>query len=209
MKKFIILPLAIFIAACAADWTGKNFDQFVIEYGTPVSQFQMQSGDTAYSFKRPCPYTPGQEEILVVVSPENIIKGTTTQSRCPSATEHKDYNEYTAPAVQAPVVQTETQAERQKREAKARYDQLYSEYSKANAAYNNLWKEYYAKSNNFVSTIGNMTPVQRDKSSAELDAQKKELDSLLSRQSEMSKEMFSISKKYPDIYRALPQGEFF
>jgi len=207
MKKFIILPLMVFITACATtpfnNWIGKDFDQFVIKYGTPVSQFKMQNGDMAYSFKRPCPYTPGQEEILVVVSGENIIKGATLQTRCPSSSEHQSYNTYTAPSAQN--IQAETQAERQRKDAEARYNQLYSEYSKTNAAYKNLTKEYTANVNNFTSNIGKMTAAQRDKQKAEIDAQYKELGSLSSRLKEMNEEMSAVTKEYPDLWRALPQ----
>ena len=107
MKKSIFLILGICgLTACAgfqtqrpqqSDWSGQNFDHFVVTYGIPTSQHTLQNGNIAYSFVKQCPYTNGQDEIVVVVNQENIINGVSRVGSCPSATQEKQHNEYVDP----------------------------------------------------------------------------------------------------------------
>ncbi len=60
MKASILLLslLSMSFSACVSQqrvqdrlneaWTGKNFDEFVLTYGTPKDKFALNSGDTAY-----------------------------------------------------------------------------------------------------------------------------------------------------------------
>lgn len=95
MKNHLLLFISVFgLAACATmqpqpqfDWTGQNFDNYILKYGVPTTQVALQSGNTAYSFIKQCSYSPGIEETTVMVNPENMIIGITQNNRCPSAYE--------------------------------------------------------------------------------------------------------------------------
>jgi len=104
MKKFfLLLPCVLILSACATFGTYEpisyNFDDFVIQYGVPTSQYTLQNGDVAYSFVKQCAYTQAQEEILVVVDEDNMVNKVSHITRCPSASEEKRHNQYVAPKV--------------------------------------------------------------------------------------------------------------
>ena len=100
MKKHLFLFVSIFgLAACATvqqqvDWTGQNFDDFIVKYGVPTSQHTLQNGNIAYSFVKPCAMVQAQQEMLVVVDRNNTISSVSRVSSCPSASDVKQYNEY-------------------------------------------------------------------------------------------------------------------
>ena len=102
MRKMILLVLgSCSLMACASiqqqpaiDWTGRNFDEYVLRYGVPTTQVSLQSGKTAYSFIKQCSYSPGQEETTVMVNQENIITGTSRKGSCPTAYEVRQEQQY-------------------------------------------------------------------------------------------------------------------
>lgn len=101
MKKNIFLFLGIIsLTACATfqqqafDWRGQNFDNLVVKYGVPTSQYTLQDESVAYSFVKPCQYTQGQEEVVVVVNTDNTIYDISNVSRCSSPTTEIYYTEY-------------------------------------------------------------------------------------------------------------------
>lgn len=104
MKKIIFLFLGIIsLTACATfqqqafDWRGQNFDDLVVKYGVPTSQYTLQNESVAYSFVKPCQYTQGQEEVVVVVNTDNTIYDISNVSRCSSPTTEIYYTEYVSP----------------------------------------------------------------------------------------------------------------
>ncbi len=104
MKKIIFLFLGIIsLTACATfqqqafDWRGQNFDDLVVKYGVPNSQYTLQNESVAYSFVKPCQYTQGQEEVVVVVNTDNTIYDISNVSRCSSPTTEIYYTEYISP----------------------------------------------------------------------------------------------------------------
>lgn len=104
MKKHIFLFLGIIsLTACATfqqqafDWRGQNFDDLVVKYGVPTSQYTLQNESVAYSFVKPCQYTQGQEEVVVVVNTDNTIYDISNVSRCSSPTTEIYYTEYVSP----------------------------------------------------------------------------------------------------------------
>ena len=92
MKKNIFLLLSITsLTACATfqqqpafDWHGQNFDSYVLQYGVPSSRYTLQDGNNVFSFKRNCPQTNTQEEILFTVNTENTIQEIYLTSTCPT-----------------------------------------------------------------------------------------------------------------------------
>ena len=99
MKKFfLLLPCVLILSACATFGTYEpvsyNFDDFVIQYGVPTSQYTLQNGDIAYSFVKQCVYTQAQEEVLVVVGGDNMVNKVSYITRCPSPREEKKHNQY-------------------------------------------------------------------------------------------------------------------
>ena len=91
MKKHIFLLLGVFsLGACASFqqqkvvWTGQNFDNYIVSYGIPSSQYTLQNGNTVFSFKKNCAQTNAQEEILITVDTENIIQQTSILASCPT-----------------------------------------------------------------------------------------------------------------------------
>ena len=104
MKKFfLILPCVLILSACATFGTyepiGYNFDDIVIQYGVPASQYMLQNGDVAYSFVKQCAYTNAREEMLVVVGEDNVVNKVSHITRCPSPSEEKRHNQYVTPQV--------------------------------------------------------------------------------------------------------------
>lgn len=104
MKKIIFLFLGIIsLTACATfqqqafDWRGQNFDDLVVKYGVPTSNYTLQNESVAYSFIKPCQYTQGQEEVVVVVNTDNTIYDISNVSRCSSPTTEIYYTEYISP----------------------------------------------------------------------------------------------------------------
>lgn len=104
MKKIIFLFLGIIsLTACATfqqqafNWRGQNFDDLVVKYGVPTSQYTLQNESVAYSFVKPCQYTQGQEEVVVVVNTDNTIYDISNVSRCSSPTTEIYYTEYVSP----------------------------------------------------------------------------------------------------------------
>lgn len=101
MKKHIFLFLGIIsLTACATfeqqafNWRGQNFDNLVVKYGVPTSQYTLQDESVAYSFVKPCQYTQGQEEVVVVVNTDNTIYDISNVSRCSSPSTEIYYTEY-------------------------------------------------------------------------------------------------------------------
>lgn len=101
MKKHIFLFLGIIsLTACATfeqqafNWRGQNFDELVVKYGVPTSQYTLQNEDIAYSFVKPCQYTQGQEEVVVVVNTDNTIYDISNVSRCSSPSTEIYYTQY-------------------------------------------------------------------------------------------------------------------
>ena len=91
MKKNIFLLLSITsLTACATfqqqqafDWRGQNFDNYVLTYGVPTSQYTLQNGDNVYSFKTNCPDTNAQEELLITINTDNVIENVSLTAACP------------------------------------------------------------------------------------------------------------------------------
>ena len=105
MKKLSFLFLGIIsLTACATfqqqafDWRGQNFDNLVVKYGVPTSQYTLQDESVAYSFIKPCQYTQGQEEVVVVVNTDNTIYDISNVSRCPAPPQEIHYDYYVATA---------------------------------------------------------------------------------------------------------------
>lgn len=101
MKKIIFLFLGIIsLTACATfqqqafNWRGQNFDDLVVKYGVPTSQYTLQNESVAYSFIKPCQYTQGQEEVVVVVNTDNTIYDISNVSRCSTPSTEIYYTEY-------------------------------------------------------------------------------------------------------------------
>lgn len=98
---FLLLPCVLILSACATFGTYEpisyNFDDFVIQYGVPTSQYTLQNGDIAYSFVKQCAYTQAQEEVVVVVGGDNVVNKVSHITRCPSPSEEKRHNQYVAP----------------------------------------------------------------------------------------------------------------
>ena len=78
----------------AFNWRGQNFDNLVVKYGVPTSQYTLQDESVAYSFVKPCQYTQGQEEVVVVVNTDNTIYDISNVSRCSSPSTEIYYTEY-------------------------------------------------------------------------------------------------------------------
>ena len=99
MKKNIVLFLSIFLlSACATlqqskvVWPGQNFDNYVTSNGVPTSQYTLQNGNTAFSFKKACYYDSSKiGETLVIVGEDNIIVSVSTPTKCPSYYDSNDY----------------------------------------------------------------------------------------------------------------------
>ncbi len=91
MKKNIFLLLSITsLTACATfqqqqtfDWRGQNFDNYVLTYGVPTSQYTLQNGNNVYSFKTNCPDTNAQEELLITINTDNVIENVSLTAACP------------------------------------------------------------------------------------------------------------------------------
>ena len=103
MKKLSFLFLGIIsLTACATfeqqafNWRGQNFDSLVVKYGVPTSQYTLQDESVAYSFVKPCQYTQGQEEVVVVVNTDNTIYDISNVSRCPTPPQETHYDYYVA-----------------------------------------------------------------------------------------------------------------
>ena len=101
MKKLSFLFLGIIsLTACATfeqqafNWRGQNFDNLVVKYGVPTSQYTLQDESVAYSFIKPCQYTQGQEEVVVVVNTDNTIYDISNVSRCSTPSTEIYYTEY-------------------------------------------------------------------------------------------------------------------
>ena len=101
MKKLVFLFLGIIsLTACATfqqqsfDWRGQNFDELIVKYGVPTSQYTLQNEDIAYSFVKPCQYTQGQEEVVVVVNTDNTIYDISNVSSCGSPATEIYYTQY-------------------------------------------------------------------------------------------------------------------
>ncbi len=101
MKKLSFLFLGIIsLTACATfeqqafNWRGQNFDELVVKYGVPTSQYTLQDESVAYSFIKPCQYTQGQEEVVVVVNTDNTIYDISNVSRCSTPSTEIYYTEY-------------------------------------------------------------------------------------------------------------------
>ena len=93
MKKILIMLTCVFggLIGCSSFWNafleteeGTNFDTYITKHGVPSSSYRLQTGEVAYSFHNNCSYG-GQEEYVVVVYPNNIIKSITKTQYCPSA----------------------------------------------------------------------------------------------------------------------------
>ncbi len=107
MKKTIFLLLSIStLTACATfqpqpafDWRGQNFDSYILKYGVPTSQYTLQNGNNVYSFKTNCPDTNAQEELLIIITPDNVIQEISRTSSCPTPPPEPIYYEtgYIAP----------------------------------------------------------------------------------------------------------------
>ena len=99
MKKCIILFTSVLLlSACATVqqpkivWPGQNFDNYVTANGVPTSQYTLQNGNTAFSFKKTCYYDSANTgETLVIVGKDNIIESVSTPTKCPS---YYDSNQY-------------------------------------------------------------------------------------------------------------------
>ena len=104
-KNIVVVLLSSILSACATfgpydtystyqvdTWLGQNFDSYIISYGAPTSNYALQNGNTAYSFKKACTYTNGEEELVVVVDAQNIIQSRSVTSSCPTAAQHQAYN---------------------------------------------------------------------------------------------------------------------
>ena len=99
MKKMILLFVSsCSLMACATlqqqpvNWTGQNFDDYVLTYGVPASQYTSSNGNIIYSFKTACQYDPMKEgETLVVVGENNLIQNVSTSINCPSYIESPEY----------------------------------------------------------------------------------------------------------------------
>lgn len=60
MKKWLVWLGALFLVSCVSTqsvidgftplWVNRNFDEFVLEYGAPYSEFKLQSGSTLYKW---------------------------------------------------------------------------------------------------------------------------------------------------------------
>lgn len=102
MKKvLLLLPYAFTLCACATlggvGTVGSNFDDYILRYGVPTSQYTLQNGDTAYSFIKQCPYAQAQEEKVVVVGPDNTISSVSYVTHCPSVPNEEPRDSYQAP----------------------------------------------------------------------------------------------------------------
>jgi len=99
MKKCLILLISIFsLSACATlqrpkvVWPGQNFDNYITANGVPTSQYTLQNGNTAFSFKKSCYYDSAKTgETLVIVGQDNIIVSVSTPTKCPSYYDSTDY----------------------------------------------------------------------------------------------------------------------
>ena len=93
MNKTMILfcLFACCLSACSAMTTigenmiayQKNFDNYVREHGAPTSQYTLQTGDTLYTFIRPCSNSQGYEENQITVDPNNQIIKRENKHSCP------------------------------------------------------------------------------------------------------------------------------
>ncbi len=95
MKKHIFLFLGFigFTACATINWQGQNFDNYVAQYGVPTSFYKMQNGNTSYSYKRNCPDTTAQQELLIIVNSDNIIQQITATASCPNQYNNLSYND--------------------------------------------------------------------------------------------------------------------
>lgn len=99
MKRYSVLFLSIFmLSACATFqrpkvvWPGQNFDNYIAANGVPTSQYTLQNGNTAFSFKKACYYDSAKTgETLVIVGQDNIIVSVSTPTKCPSYYDSNDY----------------------------------------------------------------------------------------------------------------------
>jgi len=98
MKRTIIFLLTCsFLTACASLGTstslvGQSFDSYIIQKGVPSSQYTLQNGNIAYSYKTVCEYDSSKVgETLVVVGTDNLIQSISTPTRCPYYYETDEY----------------------------------------------------------------------------------------------------------------------
>ncbi len=99
MKKCIMLFTSVLLlSACASlqrpkvVWPGQNFDNYITSNGVPTSQYTLQNGNTAFSFKKACYYDSSKMgETLVIVGKDNIIESVSTPTKCPSYYDSNDY----------------------------------------------------------------------------------------------------------------------
>ena len=94
----LLLVSSCSFVACATwqqqqvDWTGQNFDDYILSQGMPTSQHTSTNGNTIYSFKKTCEYDRTKEgETLIVVGQDNIIQNISTLTQCPSYYESPEY----------------------------------------------------------------------------------------------------------------------
>ena len=65
MKKYIVLGIALLLAACSsldkvssrleAQWVGKSYDEFVMEYGVTKASQKLQNGMTMHMWEKEGP----------------------------------------------------------------------------------------------------------------------------------------------------------
>lgn len=97
MKNIIpFLSLSLLLTGCATlvggGWGGQSFDNYVMRYGIPASQYELQDGNIAYSFQKACEYDSSKiGETLVVVGSDNLIQSISTPTRCPYYYETDEY----------------------------------------------------------------------------------------------------------------------
>lgn len=85
MKPLTLLFPILLLSGCVTlDWTGHNFDDYVLEKGVPTSQYKRQDSKTVYSFKHNCADSTEQKETIVVVNTDNVIESVSQTHFCPS-----------------------------------------------------------------------------------------------------------------------------
>ena len=81
--KYILLPLSVIVMAGCATAVGANFDDYVKQVGIPDGSYQLQNGNTLYSYQKPCKYYPNEiHDFTIEVDNQNKIVKKTEKKTC-------------------------------------------------------------------------------------------------------------------------------
>lgn len=81
--KHVLVLLSIIVMTGCATVVGANFDDYVKQVGVPNGSYQLQNGNTLYSYQKPCKYYPNEmHDYTIEVDSQNKIVKKTEKKTC-------------------------------------------------------------------------------------------------------------------------------